>query len=85
MAVAILMQLSGTVVKRATLVNADQMSPRIHEGDWAYVERRRVIPKIIGVEPSKRLAGAKPNFLNSARLRHSLVREENEAKWFCPT
>lgn len=81
-------QLSGTVVKRATLVNADQMEALdIHEGDWAYVEKGgEIIPKIIGVEPSKRLAGAKkPEFpKHCPDCGTPLVREENEAKWFCP-
>jgi DNA ligase (NAD+) len=81
-------QLSGTVVKRATLVNADQMEALdIHEGDWVYVEKGgEIIPKIIGVEPSKRASGAKkPEFpKHCPDCGTPLFREENEAKWFCP-
>jgi DNA ligase (NAD+) len=81
-------QLSGTIVKRATLVNADQMEALdIHEGDWVYVEKGgEIIPKITGVEPSKRLVGAKkPEFPKICPdCGTPLVREENEAKWFCP-
>lgn len=81
-------QLSGTVVKRATLVNADQMEALdIHEGDWVYVEKGgEIIPKITGVEPSKRASGAKkPEFpKHCPDCGTPLFREENEAKWFCP-
>lgn len=81
-------QLSGTIVKRATLVNADQMEALdIHEGDWVYVEKGgEIIPKITGVEPSKRVGGAKkPEFPKLCPdCGTPLVREENEAKWFCP-
>ena len=80
--------LSGTVVKRATLVNADQMEALdLHEGDWVYVEKGgEIIPKITAVEPSKRLAGAKkPEFpKNCPDCGTPLVRAEDEAKWFCP-
>ncbi|MCR5561078.1 MAG: NAD-dependent DNA ligase LigA [Bacteroidales bacterium] len=80
--------LSGTVVKRATLVNADQMEALdIHEGDWVYVEKGgEIIPKITAVEPSKRKAGAtRPPFPELCPdCGTLLVREEDEAKWFCP-
>lgn len=58
-------QLSGTVVKRATLNNADQMELLdIHEGDYVYVEKGgEIIPKIVSVELSKRRVNAiKPEF-----------------------
>ncbi len=81
-------QLSGTVVKRATLVNADQMEMLdIHEGDWVYVEKGgEIIPKITGVEESKREPGArKPQFpALCPDCGTPLVRAEDEAKWFCP-
>ena len=81
-------QLSGTVVKRATLVNADQMAALdIHEGDWVYVEKGgEIIPKITAVEPSKRSSGAlRPEFPKVCPdCGTPLVREEDEAKWFCP-
>ncbi len=53
-------QLSGTVVKRATLHNRDQMEVLdIHTGDWVYVEKGgEIIPKITRVELSKRAINA---------------------------
>ncbi|MCR5759126.1 MAG: NAD-dependent DNA ligase LigA [Bacteroidales bacterium] len=81
-------QLSGTVVKRATLVNAGQMEALdIHEGDWVYVEKGgEIIPKITAVEPSRRRPDArKPEFPTVCPdCGTPLVREEDEAKWFCP-
>ena len=80
--------LSGTMVKRATLVNEDQMDMLdICEGDWVYVEKGgEIIPKITGVEESKRQPGAKrPPFPKVCPdCGTPLVRPEGEAKWFCP-
>ena len=80
--------LSGTMVKRATLVNEDQIRMLdIHEGDWVYVEKGgEIIPKITGVEESKRSPGAKePVFPDVCPdCGAPLVRVEGEAKWFCP-
>ncbi len=80
--------LSGTMVKRATLVNEDQIRLLdIHEGDWVYVEKGgEIIPKITGVEESKRPPGARiPAFPHVCPdCGTPLVREEGEAKWFCP-
>jgi len=80
--------LSGTMVKRATLVNEDQIRALdIHEGDWVYVEKGgEIIPKITGVEESKREPGARiPSFPTVCPdCGTPLVREEGEAKWFCP-
>ena len=79
--------LSGTMVKRATLVNEDQMDMLdICEGDWVYVEKGgEIIPKITGVEESKRTPGAKrPPFPKVCPdCGTPLVRPEGEAKWFC--
>ena len=81
-------QLSGTVVKRATLNNADQIALLdIHEGDYVYVEKGgEIIPKITSVELSKRQAGARvPEFPKVCPdCGATLVRKEDEAKWFCP-
>ena len=81
-------QLSGTVVKRATLNNADQMALLdIHVGDYVYVEKGgEIIPKITAVEPSKRPADAKvPVFPTLCPdCGTPLVKEEDEAKYFCP-
>ncbi len=80
--------LSGTMVKRATLVNEDQIRALdIHEGDYVYVEKGgEIIPKITAVEPSKRKSGAAiPEFPKLCPdCGTPLVREEDEAKWFCP-
>ena len=80
--------LSGTMVKRATLVNEDQMAMLdIHEGDWVYVEKGgEIIPKITGVEESKRLPGAqRPPFPKVCPdCGTPLVKVDGEAKWFCP-
>lgn len=80
--------ISGTMVRRATLVNADQMEALdLHEGDWVYVEKGgEIIPKITAVEPSRRAPGArKPAFPTLCPdCGTPLVREEGEAKWFCP-
>ena len=53
-------QLSGTIVKRATLHNRDQMQLLdIHINDYVYVEKGgEIIPKITAVEMSRRLPGA---------------------------
>lgn len=81
-------QLSGTVVKRATLVNEDQMRALdIHEGDYVYVEKGgEIIPKITGVELSRRKPGASvPAFPKVCPdCGTPLQRAEDEAKWFCP-
>lgn len=81
-------QLSGTVVKRATLHNADQMELLdIRVGDWVYVEKGgEIIPKITAVELSKRSGELpKPVFPTVCPdCGTPLVRDEGEAKWFCP-
>ena len=81
-------QLSGTVVKRASLHNADQMELLdIHIGDHVYVEKGgEIIPKITGVEMSMREADAvKPVFPEKCPdCGTLLVRDEEEAKAFCP-
>ena len=81
-------QLSGTVVKRASLHNADQMQLLdIHVGDYVYVEKGgEIIPKITGVELSMRPADAAlPHFPQTCPdCGVTLVRDEQEAKAFCP-
>ena len=80
--------LSGTMVRRATLVNEDQIRALdLHEGDWVYVEKGgEIIPKITGVEPSKRPPGALPPVFpqHCPDCGTALVRPEGEARWFCP-
>ena len=81
-------QLSGTVVKRASLHNADQMSLLdIHIGDYVYVEKGgEIIPKITAVELTRRPAEAVlPQFpVTCPDCGALLVRDEEEAKSFCP-
>lgn len=81
-------QLSGTVVKRATLNNEDQMRQMdIRIGDSVYVEKGgEIIPKITSVELSLRPSGAKvPEFPRLCPdCGTPLVRMDDEARWFCP-
>ena len=81
-------QLSGTVVKRASLHNADQMQQLdIHIGDYVYVEKGgEIIPKITAVELSKRdrdvVLPHFPEICPDCGTR--LIKDEQEAKSFCP-
>ena len=81
-------QLSGTIVKRASLHNADQMQILdIHIGDYVYVEKGgEIIPKITGVELSHRPADARlPHFPETCPdCGTPLVKDQEEAKSFCP-
>ena len=81
-------QLSGTLVKRATLNNADQMALLdIRVGDWVYVEKGgEIIPKITGIDPAHRTKGAQPPVFPTVcpDCGTPLVKAEDEAKWFCP-
>ena len=81
-------QLGGTTVKRATLVNADQIaSLDIRVGDFVYVEKGgEIIPKITGVNLDKRPPLAVPPSFPKLcpDCGTPLVRQEGEAKWFCP-
>ncbi len=81
-------QLSGTVVKRASMHNDDIMRALdIHEGDMLYVEKGgEIIPKITGVDTEARLPGARPvEFVSHCPACGTpLVRVEGEAAWICP-
>ncbi|MDO5321810.1 MAG: NAD-dependent DNA ligase LigA [Bacteroidia bacterium] len=80
-------QLSGTVVKRATLNNEDWMKELdVRVGDFVYVEKGgEIIPKITSVDLSQRHAESlKPVFPTTCPDCGSpLVKAEAEAKWFC--
>lgn len=80
--------LSGTTVKRATLHNAGQMKLLdIRIGDYVYVEKGgEIIPKITSVELSKRNAALKAPVFPSVcpDCGTPLVRDGEEAKYFCP-
>lgn len=80
-------QLSGTVVKRASLHNADIIaSLDLHVGDQVYVEKGgEIIPKITGVEVALRPAGSpKVAFITTCpECGSPLVRYEDEAAHYC--
>ena len=80
--------LSGTVVKRASLHNEDIIrNLDIHKGDWLWVEKGgEIIPKITGVDLSRRTEGAEPvRFVSHCPACGTpLVRVEGEAAWVCP-
>ncbi|MBO7283257.1 MAG: NAD-dependent DNA ligase LigA [Alistipes sp.] len=81
-------QLAGTVVKRASIHNADQIELLdIRIGDMVYVEKGgEIIPKITGVELSMRPIDSAPfeYITHCPECGSELVRYEGEAKHFCP-
>lgn len=81
-------QLSGTVVKRASLHNADIIANLdLHIGDMVYVEKGgEIIPKITGIDKTARglLMGEKINFIDRCpECGMPLVRYEGEAAHYC--
>lgn len=80
--------LSGTIVKRASLHNADIIRTfDAHIGDMCYVEKGgEIIPKIVGVNKEARfLTGPKVEFIkNCPACGTKLAREEGEAAYYCP-
>lgn len=82
-------QLSGTIVKRASLHNADVIaSLDLYIGDMVYVEKGgEIIPKIVGVDYEQRGADVtqKVEFLTICNeCGTPLVREAGEAAYYCP-
>ena len=81
-------QLAGTIVKRASIHNADQIATLdIRLGDMVYVEKGgEIIPKITEVELSERPADSKPfeYITHCPECGSELVRYEGEAKHYCP-
>ena len=81
-------QLSGTVVKRASLHNADIIGKfDLHIGDMVYVEKGgEIIPKITGVDTSARfMLGEKVTFIAKCpECGTPLVRYDGEAAHYCP-
>ena len=81
-------QLAGTIVKRASLHNADQIEKLdIREGDEVFVEKGgEIIPKIIAVDLAKRPEDSKPTvyITHCPECQTELVRPEGEAKHYCP-
>ena len=82
-------QLSGTMVKRATLHNADFMDNLdLHIGDMVFVEKGgEIIPKITAVDLDARsfMMGEKVRFITRCpECGTPLMRVEGEAAIFCP-
>lgn len=80
-------QLSGTIVKRASLHNADIIeSLDLHEGDMVYVEKGgEIIPKITGVDIASRTPDSKPvRFITHCpECGEPLTRFDDEAAYYC--
>jgi DNA ligase (NAD+) len=80
-------QLGGTVVRRASLYNEDYLNEiDLYECDTVYVEKGgEIIPKITGVDYSKRIEGSKPIIFpdECPECGSELTRKENEANYFC--
>ncbi|MBP6459826.1 MAG: NAD-dependent DNA ligase LigA [Crocinitomicaceae bacterium] len=81
-------QLGGTVVRRASLHNADQIEKNdLYLGDSVYVEKGgEIIPKIVGVNLEKRsLDAQKVDFITHCpECQTELIRREGESNHFCP-
>lgn len=80
--------LAGTKVKRASLYNADQIEKLgLHIGDTVFVEKGgEIIPKITGVDFSKRPAHSKPvHYISHCpECNSKLIRSEDGAVHYCP-
>ena len=81
--------LAGTIVKRASLHNADIIEGLdLHIGDQVYVEKGgEIIPKIVGVNTEARtmMIGDKVRFITRCpECGTPLVRPEGEAAHYCP-
>lgn len=79
--------LSGTIVKRASLHNADQIEKlNLRVGDYVYVEKGgEIIPKIVGFDPERRgdLAAAIQYIEHCPDCGSPLERIEGEAQHYC--
>lgn len=81
-------QLAGTIVKRASLHNADQIEKLdIRVGDTVFVEKGgEIIPKIIAVDFTKRPENSEATkyITHCPECNTELVRSEGEANHYCP-
>jgi DNA ligase (NAD+) len=81
-------KLAGTVVKRASLHNADQVDLLdVRIGDSVFVEKGgEIIPKIVGVDNSQRTLFSVPLVFpeKCPECGTPLIRPEGEARHFCP-
>lgn len=80
--------LAGTMVKRASLHNADQIEKLdVRKGDKVYVEKGgEIIPKIVGVAIKERDLFSQPTVYIShcPECQTELIRSEGDAKHYCP-
>ncbi len=80
-------QLAGTIVKRASLHNADQIEKLdIRIGDTVFVEKGgEIIPKIIGVDLTKRPTNSEKTIYitHCPECNSKLIRTEGEANHYC--
>ncbi len=81
-------QLAGTIVKRASLHNADQIEKLdIRINDTVFVEKGgEIIPKIIAVDFTKRPQNSTPTkyATHCPECNTELVRTKGDAKHYCP-
>ena len=79
-------QLAGTIVKRASLHNADQIAKLdIRVGDEVFVEKGgEIIPKIIGVANRGNQENPTVYITNCPECNTELTRSEGEANHYCP-
>jgi DNA ligase (NAD+) len=81
-------QLAGTIVKRASLHNADQIEKLdIRVNDTVFVEKGgEIIPKIIAVDLTKRPDNSEPTeyITHCPECNTELIRGEGEANHYCP-
>ena len=81
-------ELAGTIVKRASLHNADQIEKLdIRIGDTVFVEKGgEIIPKIVGVDLSSRPQNSEPTkyITHCPDCNTELIRNEGDAKHYCP-
>lgn len=81
-------ELAGTIVKRASVHNADQIAKLdIRIGDTVFVEKGgEIIPKIIGVDLNKRPTdSSKISFISNCPICNTqLIRKVGEAQHYCP-
>jgi len=81
-------ELAGTIVKRASLHNADQIEKLdIRVNDTVFVEKGgEIIPKVMGVDLTKRPVDSQPTVYatNCPECNTELIRTEGDAKHYCP-
>ena len=81
-------QLAGTIIKRASLYNADQMKELdIRINDYVYIEKGgEIIPKVVGIDKEVRTSDSTPlKFITHCpECDTALIRTQEEANFYCP-